>query len=434
MSDAAKQTVPRQHWYALGLLTAMYTLSSIDRNVVSIIAEPLKLEYGLTDSQLGLLTGAAFALSFAAVGLPMGLLIDRVNRTKLIAACLAIWSGLTVISGMAHAFWVLLLARIGVAGAESCGSPGAMSLITDYFPRSRRGTAIGIFFTSAPLGMTLGFAFGGLIAAEWGWRAAFFVAGAPGLILAALMYFTSREPKRGAFDPIQPGPVVKASLTAVVGLVWRRRTMLMLLLAAICMILVQAGIGAFISPFLIRVHDMPLAQTGLFAAVALGGGGFIGMPLGGMFADRLGRTSAARGQIFVAITAVASGIAAIAAFTVSSVLASMVLLFVYAVVAHLYYGATFSTYLNVAPATVRGTAGALLIVALNLGGYGLGPLLTGGVSDFVNALGIDNSLRWSLVILSCFYGVGALFFLIASLTINRDLTASEEGEADVQPA
>lgn len=425
MSDAAAHRVPRSHWYALGLLTVMYTLSSVDRNVISIVAEPLKLEYGLSDSELGLLTGAAFALSFSAVGIPMGLLIDRVARTRLLAVCLSIWSLLTVVSGMAHAFWVLVLARIGVAGAESSGSPASMSLITDYFPRSQRGTAVGIFFTSVPLGLTLGFALGGLIAAEWGWRAAFFVAGGPGLLVAALLFFTAREPARGAYDALRTGTAVKSSISTVVAYILHRRTMVMLLVAAMCMILVQAGISAFISPFLIRVHDMPLAQTGLFAAVALGGGGFIGMPLGGVFADWVGKASASRGQVFVAVTALASGAAAIAAFVVPSTMVSMALLFAYAVFAHLYYGATFSTYLNVAPATIRGAAGAVLIVALNLGGYGLGPLFTGGVSDLVQGMGLDNPLRWSLVALSTFYGVAAIFFLIASVTIKRDLEANE---------
>lgn len=425
MTDAVVHKVPRSHWYALGLLTAMYTLSSVDRNIVSIVAEPLKLEYGLSDSELGLLTGAAFALSFSAVGIPMGLLIDRVSRTRLIAVCLSVWSLLTVVSGMAHAFWVLVLARIGVAGAESSGSPGSMSLITDYFPRTRRGTAVGIFFTSVPLGLTLGFALGGLIAAEWGWRAAFFVAGVPGLVVAALLFFTTREPVRGAYDAPKAEAAVKSSIGTVVGFILRRRTMAMLIVAAMCMILVQAGISAFISPFLIRVHDMPLAQTGLFAAVALGGGGFIGMPLGGWFADWLGKSSASRGQIFVAVTALMSGATAIAAFLVPNTLVSMALLFAYAVFAHLYYGATFSTYLNVAPATIRGAAGAVLIVVLNLGGYGLGPLFTGGVSDFVQGMGVDNPLRWSLVALSAFYGVAAVFFVIASLTIKRDLDDSE---------
>ena len=427
MSDAPtdRAPIPLRNWYALGVLTLIYTLSSLDRNVVSIVAEPLKLEYGLTDSQLGLLTGAAFAIAFSIAGLPLGMLVDRVNRKRLLAACLTVWSVLTVVSGAAHAFYVLLLARIGVASAESAASPASMSLISDLFPRSRRGTAVGLFFASSPIGLIIGFAVGGLVVAEWGWRAAFFLAGGPGLIAAAILLLTVREPRRGTFEPVAAIAVPRASLPQTLAVIWQRRTMLMLILGSVCMILGLAGIGAFISPFLIRVHDMPIQQVGLFAAIALGGGGLVGIPLGGVFSDRIGRDSAAKGQIFIAATAILSGLTAAAAFLVASPLVAMALLFVYAIATHLFYGASFATYLNIAPTSMRGTAVAVLMVSMNLGGYGLGPVLTGLASDFAGGLGVADPIRWSLVTLSGIYLLAAVLFVIASLTIRRDVILGE---------
>ena len=424
-------TDKRNRWWALALLTALYTLSTVDRNVVSILAEPIRQEFGLSDSQLGFLTGTVFAISFSLAGIPLGLLADRVNRVRLLAGLLAIWSLLTVVSGFTRTYVALLLARIGVAAAESGASPASMSLITDLFPKEKRGTALGFFYTSTPLGLAIGFGLGGFIAAHFGWRAAFLFAGLPGLIISALLILTLREPKRGAQDAPRSGSaaLVGSSLPQLLKLTLQRKTMLFLLLAAVSMIIAQAGIGSFIAPFLIRIHGLPIDQVGGMVALAWGGGGLFGLPLGGIFADRAAKGSPERAPRFVALSAALTAPLAIAAFLAPNPTLALALVFGCSIVGHAYYGATFSVYLSVAPAAIRGAAGALLIVALNLIGYGVGPQFTGILSDVFAAQGVANSLRWALVSVSCVYLVAALFFVASSFTVRRDLASAGEGSA-----
>lgn len=418
-------------WWGLAILTALYTLSTVDRNVVSILAEPIRQEFGLNDSQLGFLTGTVFAISFSLAGIPLGLLADKTRRVRLLAGLIALWSVLTIASGFTRTYVMLLLARIGVAAAESGASPASMSLITDLFPKEKRGTALGLFYTSTPIGLAIGFALGGIIAAHYGWRAAFMFAGAPGLLISLLLIFTMKEPARGNQDARSgSAALVGSSIGDLLRLTFQRKSMLLLILGAVCMIISQAGIGAFVAPFLIRVHHMPIDQVGGLVALAWGGGGLFGLPLGGVFADRVGRGSAANGPRFVALSAILVAPIAMTAFMMPDAHKALILIFSASVIAHLYYGATFSLYLSVAPAAIRGAAGALLIVAMNLFGYGVGPQLTGILSDTFAASGMTDPLRWALIAISSVYFVAAVFFLLSSFTITKDL----DGRDAEQPA
>lgn len=418
----------KARWVGLALLTALYTLSTVDRNVVSILAEPIKDEFLLSDSQLGFLTGTVFAISFSLAGIPLGLLADKTNRVRFLASLLAVWSVLTIASGFTRTYVTLLLARIGVAAAESGASPASMSLITDLFPKEKRGTALGLFYTSTPLGLAIGFGLGGVIAAHFGWRAAFWFAGVPGLLISLLLLLAMKEPVRGNQDAKSgSAALVSSSLPDLLRLTWKRKSMLFLILGAVCMIISQAGIGAFIAPFLIRIHQMPLDQVGGLVALAWGGGGLFGLPLGGVFADRLAKSSAANGPRFVALSAVLTAPIAMCAFLMPSAYGTLLLIFVTSVVGHAYYGATFSAYLSVAPAAIRGAAGALLIVALNLIGYGVGPQLTGILSDVYEAQGLADPLRWALISIATVYFLAAIFFVAASFYIVRDL---DDGAAE----
>src|SRR5690606_9272996 len=212
MSGASATPVAKGAWYTLIVLTLVYVSNSIDRTVMSILIEPVKAEFQLSDSQLGVLTGLAFGLTYALAGLPMGWLIDRVNRTKLLAAVVAIWSVCTSICGFAQSYPALVMARLAVGASESAAAPTAMSMIADLFPKERRSTAMGIFWTSTAFGTARSLLLGGVIAAIYGWRAAFFVAGVPGLILAVLIFLTVREPARepdlgGRADEPAPTPL-----------------------------------------------------------------------------------------------------------------------------------------------------------------------------------------------------------------------------------
>jgi predicted MFS family arabinose efflux permease len=417
----AQPAVARSRWYVLGLLTALYALNSLDRNVVSIVAEPIKREHHLNDSSLGLLVGLAYAVSYTLAGLPLGMLVDRVNRTRFLAVLLTVWSSLTFLSGLAQSFVQLLAARIGLAAAESGASPACMSLITDLFPRQQRSSALGWFYFSTPVGLGAGFALGGLIAADYGWRAAFYVAGVPGLLLALLLVFSVQEPKRGAFDKeLQPAGA-RASAGDLARMFRERPTMIFLGLASIFQTVAQAGVGAFVAPLLIRTYQVPMGEVGVLVAMALGGGAAIGLPLGGWLGDRLGRGSAARPILFVALAMTLAGPTAMAAFHMPTAFLTTALVGLYSVLLATYYGSTFSNYLSIAPVSMRGAAGAVLTVGNSLVGYGVGPLAVGLLSDLFAHAGLAQPLRWSLTVLVGLYFVAAGLFLLASRTIQRDL-------------
>ena len=188
---------PAARQYALSVLVVVYTFNFIDRQILSILLQPIKDELGLSDTALGLLTGFAFALFYATLGIPIARYADRGNRRNLIALALAIWSGMTALSGLAQNFWQLLAARIGVGVGEAGCSPPAHSMISDYFPAERRATALGIYSLGIPVGILFGFLAGGWLNEFFGWRVAFFVVGIPGLLLAVLVRFSLREPPRG---------------------------------------------------------------------------------------------------------------------------------------------------------------------------------------------------------------------------------------------
>jgi len=196
-TSAVKSRAHAGSHFALALLVVVYTFNFIDRQILSILIEPIKLELGLNDTQMGLLTGFAFALFYATLGIPIARYADRANRRNLIAAALGVWSIMTAVSGLAGNFWHLLIARIGVGVGEAGCSPPAHSIIADYFPAEKRATALGIYSLGIPVGIMFGLFAGGWINEYFGWRIAFFVVGIPGLVLAVIVRFTMREPERG---------------------------------------------------------------------------------------------------------------------------------------------------------------------------------------------------------------------------------------------
>ena len=407
-------------WYALALLVTIYTIYNVDRNLVPALAEPIKTEFGLSDSQLGLVAGLVYAASYCVAGLPLGLLCDRVNRSRLIAALLAVWSAATVLGGFVTSYTTLILARIGVAAAESGASPTCISLITDFFPKHQRATAIGLFFLSTSFGVALGYAMAGIVAMHWGWRTAFFVGGAPGLLLAVVVLLTLREPKRGAFDPEAQTIEQRSSFRAVTKLVWQQPTLLYLSIGGVAIIAGQSGILTFLAPFLIRVHQLPIDKAGLVIALIIGGGTAIGTTVGGVLADYLSKRSPSAGCQFVACTTFMAMPFAVAGLLAPGIVAAVACLFCYVMLITCFYGATFATYLGQAPATMRGALGAFLVVLFNLVGYGFGPQLSGLFSDLFRSVGIQEPLRWALVVTTLLYPISGIFYLLAGRSVARD--------------
>lgn len=413
-------TVTPRSYYVLFILALVYLFSSIDRTLISVLAEPIKREFGLSDGQLGLLTGLAFAISYSLAGIPLGLLVDRWNRTRLLAGLVSAWSLLTFLSGLANSALTLALARIGVGASEAGASPTSMSLITDYFPAQRRGVALSLFYMSTPISVGITFALGGWLASHFGWRTAYLMAGGPGLLLALLIILTIREPVRGRLDPIKADEArQRYRFGEAIKTLVRIRPLLFILLAGVAVVAAQAGIGAFTSPFLIRTHGLSVESAGYAIGAIKGPTGIIGILIGGVLADRLARRSKTAGLTGVALAMLAAGPFVAAAMLLESWPLVLVCIGAFNFLNYLYYGATFAAYMSLAPVHMRGALAGTLAVAMTLGGYGLGPPFVGFVSDALGGLGVVEPLRWALMTSGGFFVLGGLLFILATRAITR---------------
>jgi predicted MFS family arabinose efflux permease len=418
-AEARSAALSPRRYYVVAVLALVYMVSSIDRMLISTVAEPIKLEFQLSDSALGVLTGLVFSVSYTIFGIPLGVLIDRVNRTRLLAGLISLWSGLTFLSGFASSYLMLAAARAGVGASEAGASPAAMSLITDYFPRAQRGRALSLFYVSTPIGVSIGLAMGTYMAGHFGWRSAFFIAGIPGLVLALLLILTVREPRRGAMEPAAQAAPERPGFAATIGTIWRLRPLALIIMAGMSVVVAQAGLNAFATPFLMRIHDVPIQQAGYALGLANFLPGIAGVLIGGLLADRMARRSATAGPATVGLLMLLAAPVGIVALLLDDWRIAVALLGLHYFLNATYYGTHFSTFMSLAPVRMRGTLAAVMAVLMTLMGYGMGPVLAGAASDLYAALGVAEPLRWALVtIVSIFFLAGA-FFLATARAIAR---------------
>jgi predicted MFS family arabinose efflux permease len=399
--------------YALGLLLVIYVVNHIDRQVMNILVEPVKADLGLDDGQIGWLIGGSFALFYTFAGLPIARLADRSNRRNIIALSLLAWSAMTVLCGMAKTFPQLLAARIGVGIGEAGCTPPAHSMISDSFPLERRPMAISIYSLGIPLGTLIGLAFGGYLADELGWQAAFMVVGAPGVILAVLTWLTLDEPRRGAFDAtgdraIEP---VGASLRFMA----RLSTVRHMLIGSAVQTLFLAGIGAFHSSYLVRVHGLSVGQAGLWLGLIAGGAGGLAVYLSGVFADRLGRRDLRWHWWVPAIGAIVSIPFSILAYTATSSGWAIFWIAIATLGNHQYSAIGHAVLQGLVKPRMRAVMSATALFAMNLVGFGIGPILLGELSDYFGG-GVELrkallSLIVCLVWAAGHYVWGARFYL-----------------------
>jgi len=389
--------------YVLGVLLAVYALHHMDRQVVTLLLEPIKHEFALSDGSLGFLAGLCYAVAFAAGGVPLGLLVDRVHRVRLLALLIAVWSGLTALCGLAGSYLWLVLARIGVATAESGATPTNLSVLSDYFGPKRRPMAVGVYMMGPHLGTVIGFAVAALVAQHWGWRAAFFVAGLPGLLLAALVLGSVREPARGGSEPQagpgaaeEPVPPLRTTLALIAGQRAQRHAIAGVVLA-MC---VAAGLAAWQAPFLVRSFGVDLKAVGLSLAFAVATCGAAGAWLGGWLAARVGRQDAARVPRLTAASialTIPAALCAIFAGSFPQAIAGFALQnFFVAMSAASGYGLC----LSLSGVRTRGATMGLLQVLSNVVGYGVGPQLVGLLSDHLPQAAHGGSLVYAMALLN----------------------------------
>lgn len=411
--------------YALSVLVVVYTFNFIDRQILSILLEPIRLELGLSDSQLGLLTGFAFAAFYATLGIPIARYADRSNRRNLIAMALTVWSGMTALSGIAQNFWHLLLARIGVGVGEAGCSPPAHSMIADYYPADRRSTALGIYSLGIPVGILFGFLAGGWINEFFGWRMAFFVVGIPGLLIAVLVRLTLREPDRGMSDGrtlasagAQPG-VMETFVY-----LWGKRSFRHLAFGGSLTAFVGYGVITWVPAFLIRSHGMQTGEIGTYLGLILGIPGGIGIALGGYLADRFGARDTRWFLWIVAVALLAVVPFSLGVYLAPGPYAALLLLILPVALGNFYQATTFAQTQGLVTLRMRAVAAAVLLFILNIIGLGLGPQFTGILSDQLRPQFGDESLRWSLLICSTVNIWAAYHYYVAGKYLKQDLEAT----------
>ena len=419
---ATREAPQRGAGLTLALLTVIATVQFFDRALMVVIMEPIKREFALSDAQLGLLAGLSYAAAFALAGIPFGWLADRSHRRNLLAGLLALWSGMVALAGSAAHFATLIAARVGIGAMDAGGQPCSVSMIADLYTPQRRASAVAVFYMGVPLGMAAGFMVGAMVAAQYGWRNALFVAAVPGIVLALALLVFVREPRRGASEGASHGdagapPTIGATLRFMRG----QRSLVHLFAASVLVTAASSAMMSWIGSLLIRSHGLSLEQVGLVTALCMGGFGALGTLAFGHIADRLGTRDMRLQPRVMAASALMIAVFGSAVCLAPSAWGAAVALALFAACVAGLNGPTYALTQTLVRVRMRGTSMSVLVVLLNLIGVGVGPTLAGVLSDVFAARYGADSVRWAmmLVLLACLPAV-ALFWR-ASATIAADI-------------
>lgn len=409
----------------LWILLVVYIFNFIDRQIVNILAEPIARDLDLSDTQIGLMTGLAFALFYTVLGLPIARFADRptTNRPRLIALALAVWSAMTALCGLAQNFAQLLLARIGVGVGEAGCTPPAHSLISDAVPAARRNSALAFYSLGIPFGSLLGMLIGGLLADWVGWRRAFMIVGLPGLAMALVVWLVLHDPRRAHARAAmttgeQPTALpMKEALRTVMG----SRAFVLLLAAGSAASFLSYGKTTWTTIFFQRTHELSPGEVGFWFGVINGIAGILGTWLGGYLADRFGSANRRHVLSAPAIGMVLAVPLAILAYQASAWQIALALLFIPTLCNSLYYGPTYSSAQGLVPVRARAIAAAAILFFQNLIGLGFGPLFFGMLSDWLQPSYGAESVRYVLYGAAFLGLVPAFFFWRCSLRLQDEL-------------
>jgi predicted MFS family arabinose efflux permease len=406
-------------WAALVILCFVYVLNFLDRQLLSILAKPIQDELGVTDGQLGLISGLYFALFYCLLAIPVGWLADRTNRVRVLSLACALWSAATIACGLTSNYAQLAVARMSVGVGEAGGVPPSYAIISDYFPSGTRGTALAIFNFGPAIGLALGVAFGASIAVAYSWRSAFIVLGAVGIIAAVMVLLFVREPVRGGLDASTTVSSSKAPFWGTCRKFFAHPVLLRVSLACGATQFITYATLNFTTLFLMREKGMTLSEVAIYYSVLIGISISAGMYASGRLIDRF----ASRSKVAYAFLPGVALTVAIPFFTG----------FVWAPdwpLALPFLGATtFLNYFYLSPAVTlvqeavqpheRVLAGALLLLVMNLIGLGLGPTFLGAVSDYFRPTHPEHSLQLAFYTLLPFYALAVLCFLWLARALKR---------------
>ena len=437
--EATLLSTPTYWYYVLGLLTVSYVANVVDRSsILAASLQAIKREFGASDFQMGALTGLPFAIFYSTLGIPIAAWADRSNRRNVLAMAVALWSGATAMCGMAVGFAMLFVSRVATAVGEAGGSPPSHSLISDYFPKLRRGTAFSIYALAVPIGTSVGSAIGGWGNQHLGWRMTFVMVGLPGLLLALLVRFTVVEPPRGHADAAGASvaqdssaePSAKAEkappLLEVFRFLAQRASFRHQCLATALHSVVWYAGGAFNNAFLQRSHHLTVAQAGywisIFAAV-----GAIGTFVGGFASDRFSRWADDR-RWYLWVPGIATLLCVpfqFGAYMSPSLSLALPCFAGMMFMAAVFFGPSYSVTQALATPGMRSVATSLLLFVQTLIGQGIGPATAGFISDrFVPSVG-TQSLGYALVLVGMVNIWAAVHYALGARTLRQDLRQTE---------
>ncbi len=409
----------RYRYYVLGLLFFVAMFNFIDRQILSILQEPIKEDLRLSDSQVGALS-LVFTLFYVGASLPLARVADLHVRKTVLAVVLTVWSAMTALGGLAQNVWQLAAARAGVGAGEAGASPTSHSLIADYFPPEYRATAISVYVMGVPIGIMLGLVVGGFVAEAYGWRTAFFVVGLPGVLLAGVIYFTLREPPRGLSEGTQDtGEAPK--VREVLNYLWQLHSFRHLVLGAGLQAMVAYGTLQWLPSFFLRVHHMSLSDVALTYGVMVGVAGIIGTVGSGLLADRLARVDK---RWYLWICALAMAVAtpfSVIALLVGNAWLALALYFIPMILANTFIGVTGAVVQSLSPLRMRSLAAATKTLILNLIGLGFGPFIIGVLSDAFNAGDEGQGLRYAMISLLVINLWAVFHYLQGAKSLPKDL-------------
>lgn len=409
-------------WYVLGVLVLVYAFSYMDRQIVSILLEDLRDEFAMTDTQLGLLSGLAFVLFYATLGVPIARLADRSNRVRIVAIAVSVWSAMTAVCGLAGSFWHLFLARVGVGVGEAGGGPPSLAIVSDYFAPKERAFATSIYAMGPTIGSFIGLAAGGWVAQEYGWRWAFLGMGLPGIALGLILYTTVREPVRGGLDPVVTEQEQESFFNTVKALI-RNRLWLWVTLGQAFAVFVGYGFSSWKPSFYLRKFDLTQAEVGSLLGIM---GLLVGVPsllAGGFIGDRI----IARSRK-LAVRCIGYSVLLVIPFYATSLvldswIATTLLLGVGLMFYQIGYGTSVSISLSAVAPSQRALAMSFGFLLANLLGLGLGPLLIGVISDAASGIFGEDSLAFSLGICLFSMVISFVFYWVAGSEIARQKSA-----------
>jgi MFS family permease len=383
--------------YTLSLLTVIYALNYLDRNVFSIVLQSMKQELVLSDTALGLLGGLVFAAFYATLGIPIAWLADRYNRRNIITIGLSVWSLMTVLTGMVVNLWQLVAARFLMGAGEAGCNPPASSMVADLYGKARRGTAISILVSGSSIGVFVGYLAGGWLNEFYGWRMVYIIAGAPGLVIALLFWLTVKEPRRGTMEGAGASLSV-SSFRETMAFFLQSKTYLFVVIGGCIMAVHVMGNAIWYPAFMERVHGLRSGEIGTYLALARGPVGVLGIFLGGYLTDRMGRRDE-RWRVWVpalsCLLVVPAELVFLFSDTLWIVLSGMI---ASGFISAMYSGPIFAIVLAVARVRMRAMAIALFLFFGNLVGQTLGPLGIGYVNDVLKPSMGDLAIRYSLLL------------------------------------